>query len=120
MPKGMWIKKADGTVVFDSRQKTNKDAIRGTYTRTLAAGADHTEPITHGFGAVPSFKVYCLQTNGLWIPSLTLPQVQIKDPGDVVYEVRCDGTNLYLYSLNLGSVTRTARFKYFIFKNRLR
>jgi hypothetical protein len=120
MPKGMWIKKSDGTDVFDSRKKTSKDYLRDIYSVSLAVGADHTEPIAHGLGAVPSFKVYCLQTDGYWRPSTTLAQVQIKDEGDVVYEVKADSTYLYLYSLNLGSVTRTAKFKYFLFKNQIR
>lgn len=120
MAKGLIIKKPDGTVVFDSRNKTVKESSRNTYSVSLAAGADHTEPIAHGFGAIPSFKVYCQETTGQWRPSMTLPQVQVRDPGDVVYEITADATNLYLYSYNMGSVARTAKFKYFIHKNKQR
>ena len=117
MIKGLIIKKTDGTEVFNSGNKTSKDAIRGIHTITLSPSQNNLTTIPHNFGYFPSYKAYIKESTGTWIPVIRSLQMTLRPSSDTVADVWIDGTNLNIFTLNFGSSSKEIKVKYFIFKN---
>jgi len=105
-------------LIFDSGLNHLKTSTPGSFSRTLAGGANTVVTVAHGLGINPLAMAYFNETsNSKWLVSSSVaPSTSgFRYSADVSLSIYCDTTNVYFKLLNGVGSSRTVDVEYEIF-----